>query len=177
MERKVSRMQGDRSHDEQQKLEKEIRDKTADLEKNKKGKNQIEVLLEQLQGQIEFIEPQSMNFDAKISDAYQEFLKKEEKNKGQGKNAADSKAYNINDIHYTNGDRYDYVDDQIDDGLYRSSKAQKRINKKLKDAKFMSKLQKECEHYVRENPDEFKRMEQPSKFKMDIVDNKIVDFD
>ena len=36
MERKVSRMQGDRSHDEQQKLEKEIRDKTADLEKHKK---------------------------------------------------------------------------------------------------------------------------------------------
>jgi len=32
----VSRMQGDRSHDEQQKLEKEIRDKTADLEKHKK---------------------------------------------------------------------------------------------------------------------------------------------
>jgi chromosome segregation ATPase len=29
-------MQGDRSHDEQQKLEKEIRDKTADLEKHKK---------------------------------------------------------------------------------------------------------------------------------------------
>ena len=32
----MSRMQGDRSHDEQQKLEKEIRDKTADLEKHKK---------------------------------------------------------------------------------------------------------------------------------------------
>lgn len=41
----------------------------------------------------------------------------------------------------------------------------------------MSKLQKECEHYVRENPEEFKRMEQPSKFKVDIVDNKIVDLD
>ena len=36
MERKVSRMQGDRSHDEQQKLEEEIRDKTA-LENSRKS--------------------------------------------------------------------------------------------------------------------------------------------
>lgn len=35
----MSRMQGDRSHDEQQKLEKEIRDKTAELEKHKKELN------------------------------------------------------------------------------------------------------------------------------------------
>ena len=36
MERRVSRMQGDRSHDEQQKLEKEIRDKNTELEKHKR---------------------------------------------------------------------------------------------------------------------------------------------
>lgn len=41
-----------------------------DLDKNRKGRNQIEVLVELLKDQIEFIEPQSMNFDAKISDAY-----------------------------------------------------------------------------------------------------------
>ena len=130
--------------------------------------------MEELHEQIQFIEPQSMNFDVKISDAYQDFLKR---GKGQGKGAADNKVHNMNDILYTNGDRYDYVEDPIDDELYRASKAQKKINKKLKDARFMAKLQKECEHYVRENPDEFKRLEQPSKFKLDIVDNRIVDLE
>ena len=41
----------------------------------------------------------------------------------------------------------------------------------------MSKLQKECENYVRDNPDEFKRIEHQSKFKLDIVDNRIVDIE
>lgn len=101
-----------------------------------------------------------MNFDVKMSDAYVDFLKKEEeKNKPQGKQAADCKVFNANEIHYANGERYEYAEDQIDDGLYRWCKAQKRINKKLKDSRFMSKIQKECENYVRDNPDEFKKME------------------
>ena len=49
MERKVSRMQGDRSHDEQQKLEKEIRDKTAELEKHKKELGLLSTSNKQLQ--------------------------------------------------------------------------------------------------------------------------------
>ena len=40
----------------------------------------------------------------------------------------------------------------------------------------MSKIQKECENYVRDNPDEFKKAEK-YKFKIDIVDNKIFDLD
>lgn len=50
------------------------------IDKGKKGKNQIEVLMDQHKGQIEFIEPQSMNYDTKISDAYADFLAREEKN-------------------------------------------------------------------------------------------------
>ena len=53
-----------------------------DREKNRKGKNQSEVLVEQMKDQIAFIEPQSMNFDVKMSDAYAELLKREEKSKG-----------------------------------------------------------------------------------------------
>ena len=41
----------------------------------------------------------------------------------------------------------------------------------------MSKMQKECESYVRDNPDEFKKMEHSSKAKLDIVDNRILDLD
>lgn len=36
MERRVAQLQGERSHDEQQKLEKEIKEKTAELDKHKK---------------------------------------------------------------------------------------------------------------------------------------------
>ena len=36
--------------------------------------------MDQHKGQIEFIEPQSMNYDTKISDAYADFLAREEKN-------------------------------------------------------------------------------------------------
>ena len=41
---------------------------------------------------------------------------------------------------YANGDKYEYYDDLIDDCLYRLPRAQKKINKKLKDSKFMGKI-------------------------------------
>lgn len=145
----------------------------SDLDKGKKGKNQIEMLVERMKDQIEFIEPQSMNFDVKISDAYLDFLAKEEKN---GKNINKIKASQDQSIVYDNGDKYAYVEDQIDDCLYRASKAQKKINKKLKDQKYMSKLQKECENYVRENPDEFKKADK-FRLKFDFVDNQGFDND
>ena len=126
-----------------------------------------------MKDQIEFIEPQSMNFDAKISDACEEFLRREEKNKTQTKQGTESNAFRGIWTKY-NGARHDCMD-ELDDGLYRMPKAQKGINKKLKDSRFMSKLQKECEHYVRENPDEFRRIEQPLKLRLDIVDNRILD--
>jgi stress-induced morphogen len=113
-----------------------------------------------------------MNFDVRISDAWEEFMKKEEKNNSKNKLGTD-KTNTIKDLAYANGDKYDYVEDDIDDALYRTSKAQKRINKKLKDSKLMTKLQREAEEYVRENPDEFKKPEHHSKFKLDIVDNRI----
>lgn len=43
-------------------------------EKNKKGKNQIELLVEEHKETIEFVEPQSMNFDIKLSAGYKDFL-------------------------------------------------------------------------------------------------------
>lgn len=49
------------------------------IDSGKKGKNQIEVLMDQHKGTIEFIEPQSMNYDTKISDAYVDYLFKLEK--------------------------------------------------------------------------------------------------
>lgn len=90
-----------------------------------------------------------MNFDVKISDAYEAFFLKI-----QGKQTGDSSAA----INKKNTFKNVYAED-IDDGLFRLPKAQKKINKKLKDTKFMSKLQKECEQHVREHPDEFRRVD------------------
>ena len=49
------------------------------IDKGKKGKTSIEVLMEQHKDVLAFIEPQSMNFDAKISDVLADFLTREEK--------------------------------------------------------------------------------------------------
>ena len=92
-----------------------------------------------------------MNFDVRISDAYIEFAKKEEKGKASGKQPAGGASFNPNDIRFTNGERLDYVDDQVDDGLYRC-KAQKRINKKLKDNMYLNRNRERectfCENFI-----------------------------
>ena len=40
----------------------------------------------------------------------------------------------------------------------------------------MARIQKECENYVRDNPEEFRKAEKV-KFKLDLVDNKGYDND
>ena len=64
----------------------------------------------------------------------------------------------------------------FDDYLYSIPKAQKKISKKLREQKYMARIQKECENYVRDNPEEFRKAEKV-KFKLDLVDYKGYDND
>lgn len=46
------------------------------------------------------------------------------------------------------------LDEQFDDSVFRNNH-QKHIERRLKDSKFMKKLNAECEEYVKANPEEF----------------------
>lgn len=88
---------------------------------------------------INFVEPQSMNFEVTINKAYAEFRKQQAE-----KNPQDPRKL----ITATNEDK---VNEAFDDQLFSVSKAKKQINKKKKDQGFFKKLQKECELYYKEN--------------------------
>ena len=55
---------------------------------------------------------------------------------------------------YENGEKFDYVE-MFEDEMFYLPKAPKKIRKKLKDNKFMTKLRKQCEDYVMDNPEKF----------------------
>jgi hypothetical protein len=51
----------------------------------------------------------------------------------------------------------------------------KQIEKRLKDTKFMRKLEIECEQYVKANPEEFQIKGQHQRIKYDLEENKMVE--
>jgi len=147
-----------------------------DRDKDKKGKNQIELLVDQQKDAIEFVEPQSMNFDIKLSDAYKDFLASKSK-ESKDKVLAELQRNRNQEIIYENGEKFDYVD-MFEDEMFYLPKATKKVRKKLKDNKFMTKLRKHCEEYVMDNPEKFQSAgDGKPKAKFDIVDNKVIDLE
>ena len=97
-----------------------------------------------------------MNFDVKLNNAYKDFAEKLISPEGKNiisKSQPDLKITSSMDFFTKEGEILETSEQTLDDILYRGSKAAKNIAKKLKDAKFMQKLQKQCETYVLENPD------------------------
>lgn len=132
---------------------------------------------------LEFIEPQSMNYDTKINQAYIEFLKQEKMktskqdhklvySSGLNTSQAIKKSVNVGaSIAILNnaGQKLETVEEQADDIMFRSSNHQSKINKKLQDSKFMKKLYKQCEEYILENPEEFVK-DSMKRAKFDFAD-------
>lgn len=100
-----------------------------------------------------------MNFDVKINQAHLDFQNsksaKEDKAglKNGIKSAPNIKVTSSTDFYNKNGEILETLEQRIDDVLVRTPVGHIRIEKKLSNPKFMKKLQKECEQYVRENPD------------------------
>lgn len=103
-----------------------------------------------------------MNFDVKVNQAHIEFQKaKAKEEKGGLKNGVKSqqniKVMSSTDFYDKNGEMLESWEQKLDDVLIRAPNGHTRIMKKLNNPKFMRKLQKECEIYVRDNPDQFER--------------------
>lgn len=103
-----------------------------------------------------------MNFDVKVNQAHIEFHKaKAKEEKGGLKNGVKSqqniKVMSSTDFYDKNGEMLESWEQKLDDVLIRAPNGHKRIMKKLNNPKFMKKLQKECEIYVKDNPDQFER--------------------
>ena len=133
----------------------------------------LDKLVERYKDQIDFIEPQSMNYDIKMSKAFTEYCEQDAPTK-ISKSQPDLKVASSMDFITKEGEKLETQEQQFDDILYRGPQALTLIVRKLKDSHFMKKLQKQCELYVLENADQFVKSE-VVKNKFDYSQNKVTD--
>ena len=118
---------------------------------------QIEEIIKLNKAEISFQEPQSMNFDKKLSEIYKEFKiwqdqKREKKGrKDEGKPTQNGKAQACS---------------ELEDLLFSVPRAAGIIKKKVNDQDFLKKINKEAKQHVKEQ--QANQPEQPQTFKIDL---------
>lgn len=161
---------------------------TPAAKKSDQKKGRVDFLMDhynKLDEVIGFIEPQSMNFETKLSTAYKDFIKRESKDKDKKVTKVavqdlDTKVkptvLMLVEIYNKAGEKVELEQGEHEDVLFSLPKAQKKLEKKFKDKKFMGNLQRECELYVKDNADHFpSNANQPRGAKFDYVENTIVE--
>jgi hypothetical protein len=96
---------------------------------------------------MKFVEPQSMNFEKKLSEAYLDFAASVDKKAKQKteKELKPQKSLLINGL--------PIVENDFEDLLYQGAQAQQRINWQLKgEPEMLKKFQKDAKAYVRDHP-------------------------
>lgn len=135
---------------------------------------------------IEFVEPQSMNFDTKINHAYAEFMKstadktknsKEMKKKGSQVTVGSRrslKTMTSQELYTRDGGKIELKEEMFDDLLVRGPQAHRQIQLKLKSQKFMKKVQMESEQHYHDNYEHYKpKTAAGERGKIDFATNSI----
>ena len=105
---------------------------------------------------LTFVEPQSLNFHAKLNHIYIEYAKQKTTSENQG---------------FLSMTQFDNMLDDYDDMLFEASHAVELIKKKRSDNHYMKKLNKECEQYYKDNPDKFeesKKIKETAKMNYEL---------
>lgn len=116
----------------------------------------VDRIKKDMEAELTFIEPQSLNFHAKLNQIYLEYAKQKTTTENQG---------------FLSMTPFDNMLDAYDDMLVSASSAASLIRKKRSDNHFMKKLHKECEQYYKDNPDKFeesKKIKETAKMNYEL---------